>query len=73
MAEKLTAAEQKRLYELVANPPLGSKVEAAKNYGVGLTLTLRSLTLTPTERSQEMESALLLMEEMQRAALRIDR
>jgi len=73
VAEKLTAAEQKRLYELVLNPPLGSKVEAAKNYGVDLTLTLRSLTLTPTERSQEMESALLLMEEIQKAALRIDR
>ena len=73
VAEKLTAAEQKRLYELVVNPPLGSKVEAAKDYGVDLTLTLRSLALTPTERSQEMESALLLMEEIQKAALRIDR
>ena len=73
LAEKLTAAEQKRLYELVVNPPPGSKIEAAKKYGVDLTLTLRSLTPPPTERSQEMESALLLMEEMQRAALRIDR
>ena len=31
VAGKLTAAEQKRLYELVVNLPPGSKVEAAKD------------------------------------------
>jgi len=56
----MTLEEQKRLYELVQNPPPGSKIEAAKQYGVDLTLNLRRLAMTPTERVQEMEAALEL-------------
>lgn len=64
----MTIEEQKRLYDLVMNPPPGSKIEAAKQYGVDLTLNLRSLAMTPTERVQAMDDALEFMEELQRGA-----
>ncbi|HEV2988360.1 MAG TPA: hypothetical protein VG759_07955 [Candidatus Angelobacter sp.] len=60
-------SQQARLLELVANPPPGSDIEAAKKYGVDLTLNIERLLLTPTERVREMEGALRLMEELQRA------
>jgi hypothetical protein len=56
-----------RLLELVANPPPGSKIEAAKKYGVDLTLNIEAMLLTPTERVRKMEGALRLMDELQRA------
>jgi hypothetical protein len=58
---------------LVQNPPPGSKMEAAKVYGVDLTLNLRSLTRTPAERIREMEAALKFAEELRRAAAHLDR
>ena len=68
----MTEEEKKRLYELVQNPPPGSKIEAAKNYGVDLTLNLRSLALTPTERAEDMEGALELVYELERARAQIN-
>lgn len=64
----MTVEEQQRLWDLVQNPPPGSKIEAAKEYGVDLTLNLRSLTLSPTERVREMEAALRFAEDLRRAA-----
>jgi len=69
----MTVEEQEFLYELVQNPPPGSKIEAAKNYGVDLTLNLRRLALTPTERSLEMERALELVYEMRRTWAQINK
>jgi hypothetical protein len=63
----MKSSERDRLLELVVNPPPGSKIEAAKNYGVDLTLNVRRLLLTPTERVREMESALRFAEDLQRA------
>jgi hypothetical protein len=62
----MTQEEQQRLYELAQNPPPGSTIEAAKAYGVDLTLILRRLKLTPTERVMEMEQAMQLVEEMRK-------
>jgi hypothetical protein len=69
----MTREEHERLYALVQNPPPGSKMEAAKVYGVDLTLNLRSLTRTPAERVREMEAALKFAEELRRAAAHLDR
>jgi hypothetical protein len=63
----MTVDAQYRLFNLVNNPPPGSKIEAAKLYGVDLTLNLRRLALTPTERVREMEGALRFVEELRRA------
>jgi RNase P/RNase MRP subunit p30 len=67
----MTSEEHKQLYELVQNPLPGSKMEAAKEYGIDLTLNLRRLLLTPTERAREMESALRFVEKFRGAAVRI--
>jgi hypothetical protein len=67
----MTREEHERLYALVQNPPPGSKMEAAEMYGVDLTLNLRRLLLTPTERAREMEGALRFVEQLREAAARI--
>lgn len=68
--KRMTKEEQTRLYELVQNPPPGSKIEAARKFGIDLTLNLRLLRLTPTERVEELESALEFVNELQRARKR---
>jgi hypothetical protein len=45
--------EQRKLaYELITNPPPGSKLAAAKEWGVDLTLLYANLQRSPTERAQ---------------------
>jgi hypothetical protein len=69
----MTSEEQQRLWDLIQNPPPGSKIEAARNYGVDLTLNLRSLQLTPTERAEAMNSALEFALEMRKAGQKLRR
>jgi ribosome-associated translation inhibitor RaiA len=69
----MTVEEQTRLYALVQNPPKDSKIEAAKRFGIDLTLNLRRLQLSPTERAQEMDAALEFVRELQRAAQKTER
>jgi len=69
----MTRHLQRRLYELVSKPPRGSKIAAAKKFGIDLTLNLRRLALTPTERSKEMEGALEFVEELRGAAKQLAR
>jgi hypothetical protein len=40
----------RELFALIQNPPPGSAIEAAKNFGVDLLATLENLRLTPSER-----------------------
>jgi hypothetical protein len=67
----MTREEQQQLWDLIQNPPPGSKIEAARNYGVDLTLNLRSLQLTPTERAEAMNSALEFALEMRKAGQKL--
>ena len=60
-------SESERFLELVANPPPGSKIEAAIKFGVDLSLNIRSLQLTPAERVLDIERALRLVEALQKA------
>ena len=53
----MSADERERLIELINNPPPGSKLAAATEYGVDLTLLVRRLELSPTERLEELQSA----------------
>ena len=45
--------------------------QAAKEFGVDLTLNLRSLRLSPAERVREMESALKFAEQLREGVRRI--
>jgi hypothetical protein len=68
----MTREEHERLYALVQNPHSGSKMGAARDYGVELTLNRHSLTRTPAERGLDMESAVRFAEELQRTAARLE-
>jgi hypothetical protein len=52
----MTPDQEKLAYELITNPPPGSKLAAAKEWGVDLTLLLANLKQTPTQRAQSFAS-----------------
>jgi len=66
----MTKEERDTLIRLISAPPPGSKFAAAKEFGVDLTLLVRMLELTPTERLQKLAAARAFFEEL-RAAKRI--
>ena len=49
----MTRKQRKLAYELISNPPPGSAIAAAKDYGIDLTLLVENLSLTPTERARK--------------------
>lgn len=54
----MTPKQRKLAYELITNPPPGSAIAAAKQWGVDLTLLVENLALTPNERARKLcESA----------------
>jgi hypothetical protein len=50
--EKLARAE-----DLLRNPRPGSRIEAARNYGVDLTLLIEQLRLSPAQRARKLQDA----------------
>ena len=63
----MTADERERLIELINNPPPGSALEAAKDFGIDLPLLVENLEKTPTERLRELAEAQPFLEELRRA------
>jgi hypothetical protein len=53
----MTPDERDALIELIDNPPRGSKLAIAKDFGVDLTLLVSTLELTPAERARRLSSA----------------
>lgn len=53
--------------ERLLNPKPGSKIAAAKEFGIDLTLLLRQLRLTPQQRLDELQLAMESMEELIKA------
>jgi len=53
--DPLTPDQLARAEDLLLNPPPGSRIEAAKKYGVDLTQLLEQLRLTPAERAAKLE------------------
>ena len=54
--------------EKLLNPKPGSKIAAAKEFGIDLTLIVRQLRLTPEERLKELEQEMVAFEELDRQA-----
>jgi len=52
----LTPQQLARAENLLRHPRPGSRIEAAKNYGVDLTLLIEQLRLTPAERARKLET-----------------
>jgi hypothetical protein len=50
LLEPISDENYRELFELIQNPPRGSAIEAAKEFGIELYTTLENLRLTPGER-----------------------
>jgi hypothetical protein len=53
----LTPEEFERAAEKLRNPAPGSRIEAAKKFGIDLTLLIEQLRLTPEERVRRLHEA----------------
>jgi hypothetical protein len=60
----MTAKTRDQAIEFVANPLPGSKLAAAKEFGVDLTLLVENLELTTTQRIEKLCSVTSLLEEV---------
>ena len=56
--------------EKLLNPKPGSKIAAAKEFGIDLTLLVRQLRLTPQERLDELQAGMKIVEELSKARKR---
>ena len=63
----MNAQQRERLIRLISDPLPGSKMAAAREFGIDLTLLVRKLELTPTERLRELAAAQNFITELQRA------
>ena len=65
MKDKLAIAE-----ELLRNPRPGSRIAAAKEYGVDLTLLIEKIRLSPAERVRRMQDVIEVAQQVRGAARR---
>ena len=54
--------------EKLLNPKPGSKIAAAKEFGIDLTLLVENLRLTPDQRVRNLQQAMYGLEELQKAS-----
>jgi hypothetical protein len=66
MIERLSEERLKKIQHLILNPRPGSKVAAATDFGIDLTLTYGQLKKTPQERVDHAQSAMKSLEEFRR-------
>lgn len=66
--EKLSKKRLEKIRQQIMNPRPGSKVAAAKDFGIDLTLTFEQLKKTPQERVDYLQSAMKSLEEFSRQA-----
>jgi hypothetical protein len=63
----MTARQRKLAYELITNPPPGSDIAAAKEYGIDLSLLVENLDLTVAERLRKLHSVATFLRKMQQS------
>lgn len=63
----MTKAQREDLIRLIASPPAGSKIADAKDFGIDLTLLIRTLEMTPTERLQQLTAVQAFFQELRSA------
>jgi hypothetical protein len=66
----LSPEQLRRAEALLALPPPGSRIEAAKIYGIDLTLLVEQLRLTPAQRAAKLETATLELDQVRGVARR---
>ena len=62
-----------KIEDKLLNPRPGSKVEAAKEFGIDLTLLIRRLKMTPEERIQELDEFVDAIEQIRKQNPRLQR
>lgn len=65
--KSLSKKQLERIRQLIMNPRPGSKVAAALEFGIDLTLTFGQLKKTPQQRLEDQQSAMRGLEEITRA------
>lgn len=65
--ETLSEERLEKIRQLIMNPRPGSKVAAAKDFGIDLTLTFGQLRKSPQERIDDLQSLMRDFEEIARA------
>jgi hypothetical protein len=66
----LTPEQLARAEDRLLNPPPGSRTDAAKKYGIDLTLLIGQLRLTPDERARKLQQATTELEKVRGIARR---
>ena len=66
MIERLSEERLEKIRQLILNPRPGSKVAAAAEFGIDLTLTFGQLRKTPQERVEDQQSAMRSLENFKR-------
>jgi hypothetical protein len=69
----LTPKQLARAEDRLRNPRPGSRIEAAKRYGVDLTLLIENLRLSPAERVRAMLEVSEVVEQVRGAARHVRR
>jgi hypothetical protein len=64
----MTPEQRKLAYELITNPPPGSDIAAAKEYGIDLTLLVENLNLSVAERLRKLYSVAKFLEKMRQSS-----
>ena len=59
---------KRTLEEKLLNPKPGSKIAAAKEFGIDLTLLIGTLRLTPDQRVRNLQQAMYGLEELLKAS-----
>jgi hypothetical protein len=65
--KRLSEERLRKISQLIMNPRPGSRVAAAQEFGIDLTLTFEQLKKTPQERLENLQSAMEGLEEIARA------
>jgi hypothetical protein len=68
--QALTPEELDRAEQRLRHPAPGSRIEAAREFGIDTTLLIEQLRLTPAERARKLESASTAMEPVRGVARR---
>ena len=66
----LTPEQLARAEDCLLDPAPGSRIEAARNHFVDMTLLVGQLRLTPAERARKLEAASLVLEQVRWIARR---
>jgi hypothetical protein len=66
----LTPKQLARAEDCLLHPARGSRIEAARDHGIDLTLLVEQLRLTPAERARKLERASTVLDQVRGAARR---